>query len=392
MDPINELTNALADVEQQLRMRQLTDEHQRRVTTQVRTQLWQPYVSMDYAQYGGTPYLRNHNFGWSNHPNTSWNTNYNTLQSPQVHRSSLEEAMDELRSTQVAFTTAQPKFSRSMAEMDYSRVGLAQFFNPNEISQPPHERMTKLEAALIEMKRVHAECVTSQVQFMELTRANVQIQRTPFDRLKEEMAPMATSGTQLTFEKEQPKDEESMSIEEVVENYMNEQENMTIMSFEGQHKSSPSTLGVNTEEETWSYNEEITSRGNEELEKRQKVEDDDAETSKDLVVKEKGSSSLESYEKVKEEVVETFPEMTLWGETHEELKNEKTMPTSEVDEYIIHLNNELRGTIVNKKLKKIENQKNNKIVEDYVLKLLIEHNYRLLEKDGGKKHQPIRSW
>ena len=78
---------------------------------------------------------------------------------------------------------------------------------------------------------------------------------------------------------------------------------------------------------------------------------------------------------------------------HEELKNEKTIPNSKVDEYIIHLNNELRGTIVNKKIKKkIENQKNNKIVEDYVLKLLIEHNYCLLEKDGGKKHQPIRSW
>ena len=37
---------------------------------------------------------------------------------------------------------------------------------------------------------------------------------------------------------------------------------------------------------------------------------------------------------------------------YEELKNEKTNPTSEVDEYIIHLNNELRETIVNKKLKK----------------------------------------
>ena len=85
-------------------------------------------------------------------------------------------------------------------------------------------------------------------------------------------------------------------------------------------------------------------------------------------------------------------EMTLWGEMHEGLKNEKTISNSEVEEYIIHLKNELRGTIVNKKLKKIENKKNNKIVEDYVLKLLIEHNYRLLEKDGGKKHQPIRSW
>ena len=134
---------------------------------------------------------------------------------------------------------------------------------------------------------------------------------------------------------------------------MNEQENMATMSFEGQHESSPSTLGVNTEEENWSYNEEITSRGTEELEKLQKVEDDNAETSKDLVEKEeKESTSPELYEKVKEEVVETFPEMTLWGEMHGELKNEKTIPNSEVDEYIIHLNNELRGTIVNKKFKK----------------------------------------
>ena len=375
MDPIIELTNALAHLEQQLRMQQLVDEHQRRVTSQLRSQVWQPYGSMDYAQYGGTSYLSNHNFGWSHHPNTSWNTSYNTLQSPQVQISSLEEAMDELRRTQTAFTMAQPEFSRSMDEMDYSQVGLPQFFYPNEISQPPHERMTKLEAALVEMKRVHAECATSQVQFMELTRANLQIQHTPFDSLKEEMAPMVTSGTQRTFEKEQPKEEESMSIEELVEKYMNEQENMATMSFEGQHESSPSTLRVNTEEENWSYNEEITSRGTEELEKLQKVEDDDAETSKDLVEnEEKESTSPESYEKVKEEVVETFPEMTLWGEMHEELKNEKTIPTSEVDEYIIHLNNKLRGTIVNKKFKKIENQKNNKIMEDYVLKLLIEHN------------------
>ena len=141
-----------------------------------------------------------------------------------------------------------------------------------------------------------------------------------------------------------------MSIEELVAKYMNEQENMATMSFERQHESSPSTLGVNTEEENWSYNEEITSRGNEELEKLQKVDDDDAETLKDLIEKEeKESTSPESYEKVKEEVVETFPEMTLWGEMHEELKNEKTIPNSEVDEYIIHFNNELRGTIVKKK-------------------------------------------
>ena len=84
---------------------------------------------------------------------------------------------------------------------------------------------------------------------MELTRANVQIQPTPFKSLKEEMAPMATSCTQLTFEKERPKQEESMSIQELVAKYVRKQENMAIMSFEGQHESFPSTLGVNIEKE-----------------------------------------------------------------------------------------------------------------------------------------------
>ena len=162
-----------------------------------------------------------------------------------------------------------------MAEMDHSQVGLPRFLDPNEISQPPQERMTKLEVAMVELKRVNADCATSQVQFMELTRANVQIQPTPFKSLKEKMTPMATSGTQLTFEKEK---------------YMKEQENMATISFEGQHESSPSTLGVNTEEENWSYNEEITLRGNEELEKLQRVEND-AETSKDLVAKEEKKST-----------------------------------------------------------------------------------------------------
>ena len=104
------------------------------------------------------------------------------------------------------------------------------------------------------MERVHAKCVTYQVQFMELTRANVQIQPTLFKSLKEEMAPMDTSGTQLTFEKEQPKHEDTIGIQELVEKYMKEQENMATMSFEEQHESLPSTLGLNTKEENLSYN------------------------------------------------------------------------------------------------------------------------------------------
>ena len=76
-----------------------------------------------------------------------------------------------------------------------------------------------------------------------------------------------------------------MNIEELVAKYMKEQENRVAMSFEGQHESSSSTLRVNLEEKNLSYNEEITSRGNKEIEKLQIVEND-AKTLKDLVAKE----------------------------------------------------------------------------------------------------------
>ena len=332
-------------------MRQLDDEHKKRVTTQVRSQVWKPYASMDYAEYEGTPSLSNHNFGWSHHTNTSLNTSYTIPHTPQVQRSSLEEDMDEFKRSQAKATMAQLEFSRSMAEMDHSQVGLPRFLDPNEISQSPQERMTKLEAVMAELKRVHAECTTSQVQFMELTRTNVQIQPAPFQSLKEEMAPKATSYTQLGFKKEQPKEEESMSIEELVAKYMKEQENMATMSFEGQHESSPSTLGVNIKEENLRYNEEITLKDNEELEKFQIVEND-AKILETLVVKEDEPTSPESHEKINDEVVKTIPGMTLWVPMHEEVKNENKTPTFEVDEYIIHLNNELRGIIVKKKKKK----------------------------------------
>ena len=43
-----ELTTELSLLTQQLRMRQMTNEHHRRVTNQVGSQVWQPYESMDH--------------------------------------------------------------------------------------------------------------------------------------------------------------------------------------------------------------------------------------------------------------------------------------------------------------------------------------------------------
>ena len=68
---------------------------------------------------------------------------------------------------------------------------------------------------------------------------------------------------------------------------------------------------------------------------------------------------------------------------HEELKNEKMTPIPKVEDCTIQFFKEMEATIINKKIKIIENLKIIMILEDYVLKLLIEHNYRLLENDGG---------
>ena len=201
---------------------------------------------------------------------------------------------------------------------------------------------------MAELEIVHVEPTTSQVQFIELTRANVQIQPTPFKSVKKEMAPMATSCTQRTFEKEQPKQEKSMSIQELVVKYMKERENMATMSFERQHESLTSNLEETKEEENLSYNEEITSRGNEELEKIQTMEND-AQILETLVVKEDESTSPESHEKINDEVVKTILEMAPWGERHEELKNEKITPIPKAGECTVQLFKDMEATIVNKK-------------------------------------------
>ena len=104
------------------------------------------------------------------------------------------------------------------------------------------------------------------------------------------MTPKATSYTQLGLEKEQLLKEKGMSIQELVAKHMNEGENIAQMSFEGQHESISFILEVIIEEEDLSYNEEITSRGNEEFEKLQRVEND-AENSNDLVTKEEEEST-----------------------------------------------------------------------------------------------------
>ena len=82
--------------------------------------------------------------------------------------------------------------------------------------------------------------------------------------------------------------------------------------------------------------------------------------------------------------------MTLWGEVHKGLKNEKMIPISKVEECIFQLNKEMIATIVKQKEKHIKIIII-MIVGDYVLKFLIEHNYWFLGTDGGGNHHYFRS-
>ena len=47
--PLMELTTKMTLLNQQLRMRQMANEHHQRVTNQVRSQVWQPYEPMDHV-------------------------------------------------------------------------------------------------------------------------------------------------------------------------------------------------------------------------------------------------------------------------------------------------------------------------------------------------------
>ena len=109
--------------------------------------------------------------------------------------------------------------------------------------------------------------------------------------IKEEMTPMATSYTQSKFEIHQPLQEKGMSVLEQVAKYMNEGENMVETSFKGQKNNIPFNLKVIKEKEGLSYNEDITSSNDRELEKLQRVEND-AQEWKTFVSKEDKPTSL----------------------------------------------------------------------------------------------------
>ena len=61
----------------------------------------------------------------------------------------------------------------------------------------------------------------------------------------------------------------------------------------------------------------------------------DANVLNEIVGKE--NSTFSKQKKMKKEVYKTIPKMTLWGDVHEKVKNEKFTPISKVDETILKL-------------------------------------------------------
>ena len=85
----------------------------------------------------------------------------------QMAKESLEKTMTEVRRSQANLTMVQAENEILMGDMDYSQDGLPRFYFQNEMSKPPQEEMSNLEATMAELRRVQAESTTSQAQFME---------------------------------------------------------------------------------------------------------------------------------------------------------------------------------------------------------------------------------
>ena len=118
----------------------------------------------------------------------------------------------------------------------------------------------------------------------------------------------------------------------------------------------------------------------EELNEEDEVEEGDEELV-EQVKNEEESTSPELEEK--NEQVETILKMTSWAFVQKELSSEDLSYILEVEEPIVSFHEIKEASIANKMIKSIQ---------DKVFKLIIEHNYRLLENYGGKNYQPIRSW
>ena len=94
--------------------------------------------------------MNTYDSSWQHYLNLLCETSQSTPKPLQEHKSSLEETMAELRRAQAGFFMVQAESERSMADMENSQVGLPRFQAQNGMSPPPQEKMTNLEATMVE--------------------------------------------------------------------------------------------------------------------------------------------------------------------------------------------------------------------------------------------------
>ena len=115
----------------------------------------------------------------------------------QMANSRQEQNMDETRRIQADLAMDLVEFSRSMADMDHSQVGLPRFHVQDEIRSSSKETMANLEANMTELRR-------SQDQFIEEVNKPLQEEsnsKSEVDELAVTMAKLAKSRAELIMEK-----------------------------------------------------------------------------------------------------------------------------------------------------------------------------------------------
>ena len=106
MEAFIELLTQISHLTQQLQIKQQAyGRHQR-----VASLMWHSNMSLREVHYVGNPYLNTYDLGWPHHPYLPWEIIEDIPQPPQAKELSLERTMAELTKYQVEFANSQAQF------------------------------------------------------------------------------------------------------------------------------------------------------------------------------------------------------------------------------------------------------------------------------------------
>ena len=198
---------------------------------------------------------------------------------------------------------------------------------------------------------------------------------------------MANAYTKFMDERSQDPQGKNVSIAEMASAYskfMDDAEQRANKLFlKEQQRELLSTLELNMEEELEIHEDTTLRSGEIEEPKEEKGVEEVEEVVKELDELVEIEVELASSKNDENDIeIETILKMTPWAYVQEELPSEDVSYILEMEEVIMPLIEYKKASIV-------------KIVitlfEDYVLKLLIEHNYQFLGTNGGEYHHSLRS-